>query len=246
MGRSCAHTPDHSCTRTHTHTHNLSISSSRRVPPPHGEKGRYYIGGILVLARLGPRQFWEWSSKNSRGKSCLLPLSSCPLASSSSSSSSSSPSARRGIARSRGSPFAFSALAVPRSSSSLSSTAYRVTDVVHLAIFRGLRGFRGRELSDAISVREFAIFAVGSFPRDAALFLSLFRSSSLSLSLPYFFLCPEKKIRDTDRKPSPRHFCDYPRRSPRRASYNTHPLSRFRWRFTNSAYYPEPTRSTFF
>lgn len=82
----------------------------------------------MVLARLGPRQFWEWSSKNSRGKSCLLPLSSCPLASSSSSSSSSSPSARRGIARSRGSPFAFSALAVPWSSSSLSSTAYRVTD----------------------------------------------------------------------------------------------------------------------
>ena len=42
-----------------------------------------------------------------------------------------------------------------------------------------------------------------------------------------------------------RHFCDYPRRSPRRASYNIHPLSRFRWRFTNSACrcYPEATRS---
>ena len=28
------------------------------------------VGGILVLARLDPAQFWEWSSKNSRGKSC--------------------------------------------------------------------------------------------------------------------------------------------------------------------------------
>lgn len=62
----------HTHTRIRTYTYTLSISSSRRVPPPsYGEKGRYYIGGILVLARLGPRQFWEWSSKNSRGKSCL-------------------------------------------------------------------------------------------------------------------------------------------------------------------------------
>jgi len=44
----------------------------------------------LVLARLGPRQFWEWSSKNSRGKSCLAAAgaAACPLASSSPSSSS--------------------------------------------------------------------------------------------------------------------------------------------------------------
>lgn len=248
MGRSCAHTPDHSCTRKHTHTRNLSISSSRRVPPPHGEKGRYYIGGILVLARLGPRQFWEWSSKNSRGKSCLLPLSSCPLASSSSSSSSSSPSARRGIARSRGSPFAFSALAVPRSSSSLSSTAYRVTDVVHLVIrdipwsswFSRTRAFGCHQRA---RIRHLCGWLFPEGRRPLSFSLSFFLFVSL---FPIFFLCPEKKIRDTDRKPSPRHFCDYPRRSPRRASYNTHPLSRFRWRFTNSACYPEPTRSTFF
>lgn len=62
----------HAHTRIRTYTYTLSISSSRRVPPPsYGVKGRYYIGGILVLARLDPRQFWEWSSKNSRGKSCL-------------------------------------------------------------------------------------------------------------------------------------------------------------------------------
>lgn len=74
MDRSCPHTRSlmHAHTRIRTYTYTLSISSSRRVPPPsYGEKGRYYIGGILVLARLGPRQFWEWSSKNSRGKSCL-------------------------------------------------------------------------------------------------------------------------------------------------------------------------------
>lgn len=64
------HSIIHAHARTHRYTR--SISSSRRVPPPYGEKGRYYIGGILVLARLGPRQFWEWSSKNSRGKSCPL------------------------------------------------------------------------------------------------------------------------------------------------------------------------------
>lgn len=138
---------------------------------------------------------------------------------------------RRRVAasRSRGSSFAFSALAVPSSSSSF----------VHLIISRTVifSSFRTRAFSDTISVREFAIFA------SLSLF-SVFRSSSFSLSLAVFFVL--RRNRDTDRKPSPRHFCDYPRRSPRRVSYNTHPLSRFRWRFTNSAYYPEPTRSTFF
>lgn len=88
-------------TRTYTHSLSPSLLLAASLHPTK-EKGRYYIGGILVLARLGPRQFWEWSSKNSRGKSCpllllllLLPLEySCPLAASSSSSS----SARRGIA----------------------------------------------------------------------------------------------------------------------------------------------------
>lgn len=94
-------------------------------------------------------------------------------------------------------------------------------------------------LSDTISVREFAIFRSRRMPPSFSLTLPL----HLSLCC---FLCPEKKPRHRDRKPSPRHFCDYPRRSPRRVSYNTHPLSRFRWRFTNSACYPEPTRSTFF
>lgn len=179
MGRSCAHTPDHSCTRTYTHTHDLSISSSRRVPPPHGEKGRYYIGGILVLARLGPRQFWEWSSKNSRGKSCLLLLSSCPLASSSSSSSSSSsPSARRGIAasRHRGSPLSRYHRHRRRSSRTGSPIS-----VYLISSPRGLRGFCGRELSDTISVREFAIFAVAFPGGRVSLLLSLLRPSMFSL-----------------------------------------------------------------
>lgn len=69
------------------------------------------------------------------------------------------------------------------------------------------------------------------------------RRGGLPLLLPPSLIL--KKPRHFDRKPSPRHFCDYPRRSSRRASYNIHPLSRFRWRFTNSACrcYPEATRS---
>ena len=154
-----------------------------------------------------------------------------------------------GTSRSRGSPFVFFALAVPSSSSSsLLSFAYRVADIIHLVI------------SDIVILAIFAnaSFRIpsayanspllrGCFPEGRLLPLSFSLSSflflSLSLSLCFFIL---RRNRDTDRKPSPRHFCDYPRRSSRRASYNTHPLSRFRWRFTNSAYYPEPTRSTFF
>lgn len=151
----------------------------------------------MVLARLGPRQFWEWSSKNSRGKSCLLPLSSCPLASSSSSSSSSSPSARRGIARSRGSPFAFSALAVPWSSSSLPSTAYRVTDVVHLVIrdipwsswFSRTRAFGCHQRA---RIRHLCGWLFPEGRRPLSFSLSFFLFVSLSLSPIFFFVLRRK------------------------------------------------------
>lgn len=205
----------HTHTRIRTYTYTLSISSSRRVPPPsYGEKGRYYIGGILVLARLGPRQFWEWSSKNSRGKSCLCAAAATAAAEQLPALLLLRPHRRRRrrrVAASRSSRYRPGldnvVIVLPSWSSSSSSSVSRPRD------------FRGH-------------------PRRARI-----RRDYLPLLLPPFLIL--KKPRHFDRKPSPRHFCDYPRRSSRRASYNIHPLSRFRWRFTNSACrcYPEATRS---
>lgn len=195
---------------THVHIHSLHLFFSPRPSTLlKGEKGRYYIGGILVLARLGPRQFWEWSSKNSRGKSCLCAAAATAAAEQLPALLLLRPHRRRPTTNaSRG--LAFS---VPSSSRD--------------SVVRPRHRYRALVIAaDILVVREFAVIIL-SRGRER---LSFFALLPLALSLSRIEETATLLIENR----GPRHFCDYPRRSSRRSSYNIHPLSRFRWRFTNS------------